>query len=305
MTTRRDFLRTAALATAAVAVPRARAGEAPPAGAPDFTAAFLTDIHVDEQRAAAKGLKRAVFHALAQPERPELLITGGDLVMDILAENKARADQLYDLYDAAFEGVDVPVHPCLGNHDCLGIDVESGLTPAHELYGKAYFRQRFGVETYRSFDHRGWHFVLLDSVQFDGRDYVARVDAAQLAWLEEDLARAAKPTVVAMHIPLLTNFWEWQHGTAEPDPAKAAVVNCHEVLAVLERHPVKLVLAGHLHINESYRYMGMELANVGAVSGGWWGGPWEGCEEGYALLDFRGEEVRWRYVDYGWHTRDP
>ncbi len=95
-----------------------------------------------------------------------------------------------------------------------------------------------------------------------------------------------------------------QRGAAEAVHAKAAVTNCHEVLEVLQRHPVKLVLAGHLHINESYCHKGIELANVGAVSGGWWEGPQDGCEEGYTLLDFRGEQVSWRYVDYGWTERD-
>jgi len=294
-------LRTGALGAAALALPRLCAAAGVP---PDFTVAFFTDTHVNGLKGAAEGLKRAVDHAMAQPVPPDLLITGGDLVMDILDTGVTAADRQYDLFDTAFEGVGVPVHHCLGNHDCLGVSAASGVRKRNPLFGKGYFLQRFGVDkTYRSFDHGGWHFVLLDSVGIRKREYTAHVDAVQLAWLQKDLAATDKPTVVAMHIPLFTSYWEYENGTATPDPRKAVVSNCHEVANVLHRHDVKLVLGGHLHINESWTFKGIEYANVGAVSGAWWNGPRDGFEEGYALLSFRNHRVSWEYVDYGWEAR--
>ena len=47
----------------------------------------------------------------------------------------------------------------------------------------------------------------------------------------------------------------------------------------------------------------MTFANVGAVSGNWWNGLRDGFEEGYVMLEFRGDQVDWRYVDYGWQAR--
>ena len=44
------------------------------------------------------------------------------------------------------------------------------------------------------------------------------------------------------------------------------------------------------------------IANLGAVSGNWWNGLRDGFEEGYSMLDFRGDQVNWRYVDYGWEV---
>ncbi len=296
---RRHFLSIGAGVVGALSTPwpiRAIAGSKP-----DFTAAFLTDMHVNAHRGAAQGFKASLDSALALPQKPSFLITGGDLAYDCLEQTKAEADEQYDLFFKALEGVDVPVHHTLGNHECLGVYEESGMSPDDPYFGKQYFLQRFNREkTYTSFDHENWHFVLLDSVGLADRNYHGFVDAGQLAWLEDDLAAANRPTVVCMHIPLLSNMPEWQNGSLKEEHPKTCVNNCNEVLAVLEKHPVKLVLGGHLHINESYRFRDMELANIGAVSGAWWRGPRNGFEEGYAQLEFRGDEVMWRYIDYGW-----
>jgi hypothetical protein len=92
-------------------------------------------------------------------------------------------------------------------------------------------------------------------------------------------------------------------GTEEPIPPGLSIVNAHEVAPILERSNVKLVLAGHLHINETFLYKGIEYSTVGAVSGNWWKGARDGFEEGYARLEFRGEQVSWEYIDYGWEAR--
>ena len=72
---------------------------------------------------------------------------------------------------------------------------------------------------------------------------------------------------------------------------------------ILQQNKVKLVLAGHLHINETFTYKGIEYSTVGAVSGNWWKGARDGFEEGYARLEFRGDQVSWEYVDYGWEAQ--
>lgn len=273
---------------------------------PDFSVAFLTDPHVHAEQGAADGFASALGHAFSQARQPELLITGGDLAFDILATGRAEADAQYELFEGPLGSVKVPIHHTIGNHDVLGVYQQSGLSESDDGYGKAYYLERFGLERpYHSFDHEGWHFVILDTIGIVDRGYRGWVDDEQIAWLEDDLAAADRPTVVIGHIPLLSNYTEWNRGTAAGIPAGATVVNANQVLEVLLRHPVKLVLGGHLHVIESYRFKGIELANIGAVSGNWWRGLRDGFEEGYAMLDFRGDHVSWRYVDYGWETRDP
>ncbi len=277
------------------------------AASPDFSVAFLTDPHVRDQAGAPRGFATAVAHALAQPRAPEMMITGGDLAFDIMETDKALADVQYDLFDQATATVGVPIHHTIGNHDCFGVHAESEVALTDPLYGKGYWKERFGrQQSYASFDHEGWHFVTLDTIGITAeRGYRGFVDPQQLQWLDDDLAVAGKPTVVVGHIPILSNYYESMRGTEGGIPAGVAVVNAHEVIAVLLKHQVKLVLAGHLHVNEVFHYKGIEFATVGAVSGNWWGGPRDGFEEGYAMLDFFADEVSWRYVDYGWEVPEP
>ena len=301
--TRRSFLRSSVMAGGALAAGcRTTLGPSSDV-APDFSIAFLSDPHVQAEKGAARGFAQAVSHALAQASPPERFITGGDLVFDILETDVQAADEQFDLFDAALSGVRVPVHHTIGNHDVLGVRESSGLDPSHPRYGKAYVLERLGMErTYHSFDHEGWHFVILDTIGIVGRNYRGWVDEEQIAWLADDLAAANRPTVVVGHIPLVSNWWEWNRGTEPPIPAGVTVVNAHEVISVLARHPVRLVLGGHLHVVERFQYKGIEFANLGAVSGNWWNGLRDGFEEGYSMLDFRGDQVSWRYVDYGWEV---
>ena len=263
----------------------------------------MTDPHVYGEAGAADGLTLAVDHLMSQRRGAELVITGGDLAFDIMGTDIPAADAQYDLFDQAMSGLRVDVHHTIGNHDCLGVDDEGKVADSDPLFGKGYFKRRFKQsEPYHSFDHEGWHFVLLDTIGIEGKSYRGWVDREQIEWLEDDLASVNKPTVVVGHIPLFSNYIEAMRGTAEGIPAGVAVVNAHEVFRVLAQHPVRMVLAGHLHVIEEFHYKGIQFINVGAVSGNWWRGTRDGFEEGYAALTFRGDQVSWRYVDYGWEV---
>ncbi|MBD3167188.1 hypothetical protein GF324_11345 [bacterium] len=305
---RRDFVKLSALGAGAMMLPWGCATTTTKARKPDFSAAFMTDMHVYDEKKAAEGFETCLRYAMDRPDPAQFIITGGDLAMDILATGVEEADAQYELYFGAIDRtVNVPVHHVIGNHDTLGVYKDSGLTPDHPKFGKTYFLERFKQDKpYKSFDHDGWHFVLLDTVGIDveNRDYYGHIDEEQLRWLDDDLASANKPTVIAMHIPLLTSYNERREGIEKPDHKKAVVGNVPQVIDVMEKHPVKLVLGGHLHINESYTFRGIEYANIGAVSGRWWRGARDGFEEGYARLEFFGDRVRWRYVDYGWEVEE-
>jgi 3',5'-cyclic AMP phosphodiesterase CpdA len=310
--TRRDVLQVSAAAAAGLVLPASRASARARAdrakrdrrGKADFAVAFLTDMHVDGNLGAPQGFAKAVRNAFDRPQPPEVLVTGGDLVMDILATGSDQADAQYALFDAPLQNLRVPIHHTMGNHDLLGVFEKSGLQPDHPKYGKKYFYERFKQDhAYHSFDHEAWHFVILDSLGIEGREYIGWVDEEQRKWLTDDLAASARPTVVFTHIPLWSNFMEMRRGIADPIPKGLCIVNAHEVAPILQKSQVKLVLAGHLHINETFLYKGIEYSTVGAVSGNWWEGPREGFEEGYARLEFRGPEVSWEYVDYGWDAQ--
>ncbi len=297
--TRRTFLKAGGFAAAGLALPWWACSRTP---RPDFTIAFMTDMHVDERNKAPEGWRLSLHSAMTQPVKPDLVITGGDLAYDCLHKTLEQSVPQFDLFDAALnEIVDIPVHHTIGNHDCIGVYKESGMSPDEELFGKAYFLQRFNREkTYMSFEHKGWTFALLDTLNTENRDYKGEVDAEQIAWLDGELGRTNGPAVVVGHVPLFSNYHEQDKGNSLPDHPKETVHNANEVIKVYEGKKVRLHLAGHLHENESWLWRGTEYANVGAVCGNWWHGPRDGFQEGYAMLEFYGDQVRWSYIDYGW-----
>ncbi len=299
---RRNFLRIAGCGAAASLLPVTGFGSSSKVK-PDFRVAFLTDTHVDHRHNSAEGFLKCLNHAINPQSPADFIITGGDLVYDVLEKGIEDADSQHKIFFDVLNEIKIPVCHTLGNHECFGVYEDSGVKVDHPLYGKKYYLDKFGLEkTYYSFDYQNWHFVILDSIGIDGRNYKGWIDKEQLEWLDVDLATANKPTVISMHIPLFTNFNEWRSGIEKADHPKAVVGNCHEVVKVLEKYPVKLVLGGHLHINETYSFRGIEFANIGAVSGAWWKGPRAGFEEGYAMLEFKDNRVSWKYVDYGWEV---
>ncbi|MGQ9561783.1 MAG: metallophosphoesterase family protein [Candidatus Oleimicrobiaceae bacterium] len=273
---------------------------------PTFRFVFMTDIHVQPEQRGAEGFRAAIQAVNALRPRPAFVITGGDLVMDALDQGYARADSLYRLYLALIEEFQMPVHHCLGNHDVFGLYKTSGVDPAHPEFGKEMFRNRIGQgRTYRSFDHGGWHFVLLDGVGFTPeRTYYGYVDSLQIAWLASDLAQvdATTPVVLVTHIPLFTVAEQLARGPMTcPDPA-VAVTNALQVLATCDGHYVPLVLQGHMHDVEEIVVKGTHFVTGGAVSGAWWSGPYRGFPEGFVVVDVRGKNFTWQYKAYGWRA---
>jgi len=55
------------------------------------------------------------------------------------------------------------------------------------------------------------------------------------------------------------------------------------------------VLQGHLHVIEEIVWKGTHFITGGAVSGAWWGGPFEGFPEGFVVVDIKGDEFDWYY----------
>ena len=68
------------------------------------------------------------------------------------------------------------------------------------------FEKRLG-ERFYSFDHKGWHFIILDAIGrgSDGH-YIGQVDEEQIAWLKEDLNQVnpSSPIAVSVNIPFIT-----------------------------------------------------------------------------------------------------
>lgn len=294
MLRRRDFLTAAALAPLAA---RSAAG-----GEAGFTFVHFTDTHIQPERRAAAGTAQA-FRAMARIPH-DFALAGGDLVMDVFEQGPARAKLLFDLYLSTARDLPKPVYSIVGNHDIYGISNKSGVSASDPLYAKKMFEDRLGQPRYRSFDHKGWHFILLDSVQTDeDGNWFGMIDAAQLDWLAADLSKTGRstPLVVLTHMPLASATG--QFSGSGPDLLRTLLIsNPRPVFDLFAGYKLKAVLQGHTHVREVVEYGGCRYITPGAVCGGWWKGAFLGSPEGFAVLTVRGEEIACEFRTYGWQA---
>jgi 3',5'-cyclic AMP phosphodiesterase CpdA len=306
---RRKFLKTGATAGVAAVLGGATAALTGAAGldrsatdaAPgSFDFVFFTDTHIEPELDAAHGCDMC-FHKIAG-FKPDFAIMGGDHVFDALSVDRARATMVYDLYEKTEQTLQMPLYHTIGNHDVFGVSTKSGMTTSDAGYGKKMYEDRVG-RTYYSFDHKGWHFVVLDSIQpTEDREWQARIDDAQLAWLKQDLGRvgAMTPVIVTVHVPLVTAFLSYAESVPKGQKYNTFTVdNAHEVLMAFEGHSVVAVLQGHLHINEMVTLKNTQYLTGGAVCGNWWRGLRLGFPEGFTVVSARGRKITTRYETYG------
>jgi len=270
-----------------------------------FSFAFLTDIHLQPERNAGQGFRQAID--TVNKLNPDFVITGGDQIMDALGQTESRADSLYDMYIELSGLFNMPVYNTMGNHEVFGIYEQSGVDPSNPLYGEKMYEERIG-ERYYAFDHKGWRFYILDSVdeREDGGGYYGHIDSLQIAWLKEDLENVASgtPIAISVHIPFVTIQTQLVQGATAPNSEGLVITNSHEVLSLFLDHNLKLVLQGHLHFLEDLYAGGVHFITGGAVSASWWTGPRGDMEEGFLLVHVSGEEIDWEYVDFGWEVEE-
>jgi 3',5'-cyclic AMP phosphodiesterase CpdA len=169
--------------------------------------------------------------------------------------------------------------------------------------------------TYYSFDHKGYHFIVLDTIQpTPDRSWEARIDQPQLDWLSADLAKLppGAPVIVTAHVPLITGFASYTapsaggSGTTPPSTHPQLIVaNAWEVLPLLEKHNVLAVFQGHTHVNEVVSFHGIQFITSGAVSGNWWHGTRLGTPEGFTVVSLRNSKLSYRYETYGFQSIAP
>ena len=319
---RRAFLGAAglgALSLGARAPSDGPAAAAPPtaAAAGTIRLAHLTDIHVQPERGAEAGMAAAFAHA--QSWKPDLVVTGGDSVMDVFEAKRGRADELRRIFrDTLRRECSVPVHHVTGNHDIFGWNRgKSGTVGTEADWGKRFACDLFGVpRTWHTFDHGAWRFVCLDSVQPKGDGYTAFLDDEQFDWLSKLLAAtpADRPVCVVSHVPIMS-LTAITYGKPRPREQNGTdtVINLAEmhtdatVLHELFKSSgkVRLCLSGHTHLVDHCRIDGVAYVCDGAVSGAWWRGSVQGVPPGYGRVELRPDgSFTHEYAPFGWATRE-
>ncbi len=304
---RRKFLKTAVVAGAASAI-GGRTTFSWPAGpkAESFDFIFFTDTHIEPELDAAHGCDMC-FRKIAGMSA-DFAIMGGDHVYDALGVDGKRANVVYGLYKKTEQTLRMPIHHAIGNHDAFGILTKSGVAPSDPAYGKKMFEDQIG-RTYYSFDHKGYHFFVVDSIQpTKDRSWEARVDEKQLSWLAEDLKGVGSntPVIGITHVPLVTAFSTYAEKPAvESKYNQLSIANAREVLSTFAGHNVVAMLQGHTHVNELVEHKNTKFVTGGAVCGNWWHRLRMGFPEGFTVVSLRESKISTRYETYGFQSVDP
>lgn len=263
-----------------------------------FTFAFLTDIHIKPEMNAPIGFQMAVDKV--NELNPDFVLTGGDLVYDAMRGNQARSDTLFSLYQKMSAGFNMPVYNCIGNHDLFAIYADSPETSDHPDYKYGMFERYFG-DTYYSFDHKGWHFVVLNSLDVtENKRYTGVFNVEELKWLKEDLAKVdtLTPVVLTMHLPMVT-----ARAQVNGSNGRGNVSNSAEIFEMLENYKKVLILQGHIHwkeygvINDRIHYI-----TGGSIAGNGWKGRRHNTKEGFVMITTKGNDFSWEYIDHGWEA---
>ncbi|SEL71990.1 3',5'-cyclic AMP phosphodiesterase CpdA [Chitinophaga rupis] len=269
--------------------------------------AHLTDVHLEPEMNAPKGLAACLHHIQSQKEQPSFIMNTGDCIMDALKQPKDRVETQWNLWHGLMKSDNsLPIEYCIGNHDCWG----AGQT-SDALYGKKYALEMMHLpKPYRSFDKAGWHFIVLDSIQTlpDGTWYTCFLDEEQYAWLQQDLeANTTKPIIIFSHVPIVSaaavvtdnKFKPGQgyvlgQGTMHADAPR--------LIELFDKHPnVKVCMSGHIHLYEQIQYNNVTYISNGACSGNWWKGVRSHTENGYAMVNLYDDGTfDNEYIPYGW-----
>ncbi len=274
---RRTFLSAVPVGIAAACVSSSAWGAAK---AESWCMGLIADLHFGLAPDALERLE--AFMSEVEQQAPSCLLQLGDFNY---GTDDARAClEMWSQYRG-------PRYHVLGNHDMDKTD-KAHQVALWEMPGRYY-----------SFDHRGWHFVVLDRNNlFDGEEYIpyakgnyfrkgARRDYAdpeQLEWLEEDLARTELPAVVFVHQGL---------GMAERIDAETASGQIETVLARANRaapHKVVAVFCGHHHVDRYQFRDGIHYVWINSASYSWIGEQFGGMapyrDPLYTFLTFHSDK---------------
>ena len=231
--------------------------------------------------------------------------------MDAMAATQGRTKTQFDLLMGLLRAnLEVPMHPCVGNHDIWGWDKTKSQTTGDEsLWGKKWFLDAFGLsKTYYSFRAGGWKFVVLDTVQ-PGTEgpYEGGVDAEQLEWMKQEIAaeKPSTPILILSHIPLFSPSPIVYATDAKGTKSMGATVfarNFGEIKKVFNAHPnVKISISGHIHLLDRYDFNGVSYLCNGAVCGNWWNGKLQDFDPGFVVLDlYPNGSFEQQFIKWGW-----
>lgn len=200
---------------------------------------LVTDLHYADKNSAGSRHYRETLAKLQEAavqfekDQPDHIVELGDLI-DAADSVETEKGYLRSI-NKVFAELPGKKHYVLGNH-CV-----------HTLTKKEFLEGVSQKRSYYSFESGGFHFVILDACfRGDGQPYGRKnfnwtdpnVSVDQVAWLEDDLKRSTKKTIVFIHqrLDVANNY---------------GVKNAAAIRSILEKSgKVLAVFQGHSHKNE-------------------------------------------------------
>ena len=255
----------------------------------NFSFVYLPDIHLQADSAVIEN-----FHRLTgQINRlqPDFVLTGGDMIYTAKNVDDKKARILFDLMDQEFLRFKMPVYLTIGNHEHVGITVESGIDKTNPDWGKQMFESRYG-KRYYSFANGGWKFFILDGIKIleAERNYTQGVDSLQTEWIKEELTRTDNkmPLIISIHTPLVDPHLVTSSSSAPVSD------NSKKVLDLFINHNLKIVLEGHNHM-----YMSLFHNGINYVSGGSTAYGTDKLDNGFILAKIKKDILRLKFIKAG------
>ncbi|MBS1682017.1 MAG: metallophosphoesterase [Bacteroidetes bacterium] len=309
MGSRRSFIKSVSLASAGLGLSIPTLGFDKSKG---FSFLHLTDMHVRRKRQGHKGYEACVQSVNKKYSTSDFVLMGGDLGFDGNYTAKDEFVDQLDLYKNISDQLTMPYYNSIGNHDVLGWSARRKVSLDDPDLGKKLIMDKLKMpSSYYSFNHKGWHFVILDSIHpvqtEHGPSYKAAFGDEQLDWLRFDLGAHHKvPTVIVTHVAAFCHISQ-QNGNPKMNVVGSMVVeDAVKFRHIIERHHVKAVLQGHSHVPEDYFYNGIWYVTGQAVCAAWWGGNWKGFKPGYTVFYTDEETLRWERQEFDWeHQLEP
>jgi len=267
--TRRAFLRKAGTITAAACLPFNLVELAFADKGKNFTFAYISDAHIQQisgnnfVRNWDRGLIRAVAETNLLDPKPDFVVFGGDLAQ---LGKKSELDHGAEM----LAKLNYKTYGVLGEHD-------------YYLDLGEYWSTIFG-DHYYSWDHKGVHFITLNSIlTYDKWTFERWPSAAQRmlemagldnpngspfmvgekqrTWLADDLKKVSKetPVVVFSHSPIQKIYKGWNFWTEDAE----------DVQALLRPFDDVTVVYGHVH---QIQYNQIDNISFHAVMATAW--PW-------------------------------
>lgn len=190
----------------------------------------ISDLHIKAKRELAYGvvdtaamLERCVSSIVALPKRPDAVIATGDLV------DGGQIDEYHLLRDL-LAPLPMPVYLMPGNHDD-----RQALRQAFPDHDYLFRWEPFIQYVVESFPVR---LIALDTLNHG--EAAGVLCPVRLRWLERELSRSHRSTIVALHHPPFAT------GIGLMD--QIALTNPSELAAIIARfRNVQRVISGHVH----------------------------------------------------------